>query len=395
MSRAVGRTTPILPLLTVLAACGGSAPMPAADTAAAIAGVSATADLQDEHALLRRGTYTRRNLVSDDQTAVPAEHQDANLVNAWGLDALPTTPWWVADNGTGLSTLYDGEGGAKSLVVSLPGAGGGQQAPSGLVANRSTEFTITMGATTAPARFLFASEDGTIDAWTLTTPPMTSAITVVPADGAIFKGLTIAETRSGARLYATDFHNGVVRVWDGAFHPVTLPAGAFTDRHIPAGFAPFGIRELLGVVVVTYAKQDDAAKDDVKGPGLGFVDAYSTSGRLLARLATRGKLNAPWGLALSPLGFGPHSLRLLVGNFGDGHILSFGLRRERHGDDDLDDDGVYLRDAQGPITVDGLWALSFGTGPASGPGNTLFFTAGPDDEAHGLFGRIDFTPSMP
>src|SRR5512140_810457 len=191
-------------VLPFLAACGGSGPMAASDSTATVAGISATSDLFDDGALRRRGAYLRRDLVSDG--GVPAEHTDPNLVNAWGLDALPTSPWWVADNGTGVSTLYDGEGVARPLVVSLPGAGG-PQAPTGLVANTTTEFVITMGTTTAPARFLFASEDGTIDAWTSTTPATTSALTVADAsaDGAIFKGLAIAETGAGARLYATDF----------------------------------------------------------------------------------------------------------------------------------------------------------------------------------------------
>jgi uncharacterized protein (TIGR03118 family) len=363
------------------------------------------------------GAYAVRNLVSDG--AVAAEHTDANLVNAWGLDALATTPWWVADNGAGVSTLYDGEGIAQPttpgpLVVSLPGAGG-PAAPSGLVANPTGEFSITLGGTTGPAFFLFASEDGTISAWMRTNPISTAAVGVVDESGggAVFKGLALATTRSGARLYATDFHNGVVRVYDGAFGAVTLPAGAFLDPRIPSGFAPFGIRVIEGVVLVTYAMQDADRHDDVAGPGLGFVDAYSTEGRLLARVASRGKLNSPWGMALSPRGFGPHSRRLLVGNFGDGHVISFGLlgdrgrgrdqgrgggdfggggdRGEQH--DDLDDDGFYLRDQAGPIVIDGLWALSFGNGSVAGPTTVLFFTAGPNAEADGLFGRIDFTPS--
>ena len=150
-------------------------------------------------------------------------------------------------------------------------------------------------------------------------------------------------------------------------------------------------------MLVTYAMQDANREDDVQGPGLGFVDAYSLDGRLLARLVSRGKLDAPWGLALAPAGFGRHSFRLLVGNFGDGRIVSYGLHHghgKDHGDQrhDLDDDGVYLQDANGPITIDGLWALSFGNGSVAGPAKALFFTAGPEDEKHGLFGRIDVAP---
>lgn len=389
-----------VPLLA-LCACGGSGSMQAAGPAAAdAAGVAV--DLHDP-GMGRRGMYAQRNLVSDG--AVPAEHTDTNLVNSWGLDALPTTPWWVADNGTGVSTLYNGDGIAQPstapmpLVVTIPGVDGQASAPTGLVANTTTDFPVTLQGTTLPARFIFDTEDGTIAAWTLTSPVSREAVTEVPASmtsGAVFKGLAIASTPFGSRLYATDFHNGMVRVFDGDFHEVTRP-GTFTDRKIPDGFAPFGIRVIRGVVLVTYAKQDADKHDDVAGPGLGFVDAYSEGGTLLARVASRGKLNSPWGLALAPAGFGPQSFRLLVGNFGDGHIVSFGLHREDGHDrgdqrDDMDDDGMYFQGANGPIVIDGLWALSFGNGAAAGPTNALFFTSGPNGEADGLFGRIDFTP---
>jgi uncharacterized protein (TIGR03118 family) len=413
------RTTVVsIPAVTLflLLGCGGGKPMPAGSPAAAAAGVAAA---QGDPAASRHGAYVQRNLVSDG--TVPAEQTDANLVNAWGLDALPTSPWWIADNGQAASTLYDGEGIAQPvspgpLVVSLPGAAG-PAAPTGLVANAGGDFIITLGGATGPARFLFASEDGTLSAWMRTSPVSTSAVVVADAStsGASFKGLALAATPSGSRLYATDFHNGLVRAWDGGFGEVSLPAGAFVDPRIPAGFAPFGIRAIHGVVLVTYAMQDVDRHDDVKGPGLGFVDAYSVDGALLARVASRGKLNAPWGLALAPAGFGPHARRLLVGNFGDGRILSFGVRGD-HGkgrdqarggedggagdgagegsgeDDDLDDDGFTLRDAGGPIAIDGLWGLSFGNGATAGPATALFFTAGPADEAGGLFGRIDFAP---
>jgi len=386
----------ILPVL-LLCACGGSGPGPMQTTnpAASATGVAAdTSMLGRQHA-----AYTERDLVSDGN--VPAEQTDASLVNSWGLDALPTTPWWIADNGAGVSTLYDANGIAQPtspgpLVVQLPGA----SAPTGLVANPGDDFVITLQGVTGPARFLFASEDGVIDAWLKTTPPSLQAVTMIDATSmnAVFKGLALFTGSRGSRLYATDFHNGLVRVYDGAFDDITQP-GQFTDGDLPAGFAPFGIRVIHGIVLVTYAMQDDARHDDVAGPGLGFVDAFSLDGRLLARVASRGKLNSPWGLALAPAGFGRNSFRLLVGNFGDGHIVSFGLHR-RDGRDrgernrDLDDDGAYLESSSGPIVIDGLWALSFGNGSVAGPASTLFFTAGPNHEADGLFGRIDFSPGM-
>jgi uncharacterized protein (TIGR03118 family) len=335
------------------------------------------------------GRYAVRNLVSDG--AVAAEHVDPNLVNAWGLTALPATPWWVSDNGTGVATLYDQDGVAQPqptpLVVALPGAGE-PAAPTGAAANTTSEFVITLDGTTAPARFLFASEDGTVSAWTRPPPPApapTHAVVVVDhaSAGAVFKGLALAATPAGARLYATNFHDAVVEVFDGTFAPVTAP-GAFVDPGIPAGFAPFGIQVAGGAVYVTYAKQDAAGHDDVAGHGLGFVSAFGLDGAFLRRVASRGKLDSPWGLAIAPPSFGPASGHLLVGNFGDGHIVVFPLDA-----DDAEDRGKYLHGLHGRIEIDGLWALEFGNGAAAGPANVLFFTAGPQDESHGLFGRID------
>jgi uncharacterized protein (TIGR03118 family) len=294
------------------------------------------------------------------------------LVNGWGLAALPTSPWWVADNGTDVSTLYTQDGTAVSLVVSVPNA------PTGLVANSGAGFVVGTGS----ARFIFSTEEGKILAWN----PSVGTTAQVVADrgvGAIYKGLAIAD----GRLYATDFHNGRVDVFNSSFTYVPLP-GAFVDPGIPAGFAPFGIQEIGGDIFVTYAKQDADAVDDVQGQGLGFVDQFDTDGVFLQRVVTRGQLNAPWGLALAPtapLDFGRFSGDLLVGNFGDGEINAYAQQS----------DGTYERVGElksanhEPIRIDGLWALQFGHGaPNNGPTNTLFFTAGPDDESHGLLGKI-------
>lgn len=353
------------------------------------------------------GTYAQRNLVSDG--FVPAEHTDANLVNGWGITRGPTTPWWVSNNGTGTSTLYDGEGVARTLVVSVIGAGGQPAAPTGTVFNGTTSFVVSSGGASAAARFLFASEDGTLSGWNPgVPPPPTSTKTVVAVDnsgaGAIYKGLAIAVSSAGPRLYATNFHAGTVEVYDGAFAPVSSP-GAFVDPRLPAGFAPFGIQAIGDSIYVAYAKQDDAKEDEVAGRGLGFVSAFDLDGRFLRRVASRGKLNAPWGLAMAPAaGFGRFSGRLLVGNFGDGSIVGFRLDEDEPGDDDggMDDGGdmeggegdggAYLTGKGGPITIDGLWGIGFGNDSAAGPSTTLFFAAGPDDEHHGLFGRIDFAP---
>jgi uncharacterized protein (TIGR03118 family) len=315
-----------------------------------------------------RNAYVQHNLVSDGTIA--ADHTDGQLVNAWGLTSLPGSPWWVADNETNVSTLYGADGTKRALVVSVPNA------PTGAVSNTSSNFVVGSG----PALFLFSTEEGKVLAWNMSLGTTAQVVADKSGDGAIFKGLAIA----GDRLYATDFHNGQVDVFDGSFGQVNVP-GAFVDPRIPAGFAPFGIQNVDGTIFVTYAKQDADAEDDVAGQGLGFVDAYDTAGTLLGRVATRGQLNSPWGIAMAPASFGRFGGDLLVGNFGDGQINAFAL-----GPNGSFEPRGQLRDESGGVlTIDGLWALQFGKGAANnGPTDTLFFTAGPDDESHGLFGTI-------
>ncbi|MFL6292541.1 MAG: TIGR03118 family protein [Thermoanaerobaculia bacterium] len=317
-------------------------------------------------------SYHRRDLVSDG--GVPAEHLDPDLINGWGLAASATGPWWVAAADSGKSLLYNGEGIKNALVVSVEGE------PTGMVFNGGPRFIIPdVGA----ARFLFASEDGTISAWSPLLVPNTQAVVVVDnsAAEASYKGLAIDSTTAGTLLYAADFHNARVDVFDGAFTPVTV-AGAFTDPNLPAGYAPFGIQTLAGSVYVAYALQDEEGEEEVAGPGLGVVDKYDLAGRLIARVATGGALNAPWGMALAPAGFGRFSGKLLVGNFGNGRINVFDpVTFEPKG---------HLKGTDGKaIVIDGLWGIAFGNGGTAGPATTLFFAAGPDDEEHGLFGRLD------
>src|SRR5438034_10805436 len=262
--------------------------------------------------------YEQHNLVSDG--AVPADLVDAALVNAWGLVASATSPWWVADNGTGLSTLYNGNTGAKlGLTVSVAGA------PTGIVFNGGSGFVVTSGAASGPARFIFATEQGTVLGWNPTVAA-TQAVVAVDnsAGGAVYKGLAIASTVAGDRLYAAHSHAGTVDVFDAGFHPVSA---GFSDAALPPGYAPFGIRNLGGAIYVTYALQDADRRDDVAGVGHGFVNAFDTDGHLLRRVASRGRLNSPWGLALAPADFGQFGGNLLVGNFGDGHINAFDLAR--------------------------------------------------------------------
>lgn len=324
--------------------------------------------------------YKQVNLVSDG--TIPAAHVDPNLVNAWGIAFNPFGAVWVANNHSGTSTLYDGDGNPLSLVVAIPTAttdDGGS--PTGIVYNGSGEFVVTKGALSGPARFIFATEDGVIAAWAPGVDS-THALRIKQAGSAIYKGLAISANGSGGRIYATDFFNARIDVYDGTFQPVTLPPGAFRDPDMPNGFAPFGIQNLQGDIYVTYAKQGPGKEDDVAGPGLGFVDVYTTNGRLLRRVASRGTLNAPWGLAMAPAGFGALRNTLLVGNFGDGRINAFDpVFNFRLG---------YLHGTNHqPIRIKGLWGLAFGNGYQKQSVDTLYFTAGPDDETHGVYGRLD------
>jgi uncharacterized protein (TIGR03118 family) len=319
--------------------------------------------------------FTVHDLVAD--TAGPAPVTDASLVNGWGLSAGPTTPWWVSNNGTNTSTLYSGTGAKIALTVAVPGA------PSGTVYNGSaTDFTISQNGKSGAARFLFSTEGGTILGWSSSV----NAATAIPgvdlsSTGAVFKGLATMSDR----LYATDFHNNRVDVFDSTFAPVTT--APFKDPTLPAGYAPFGIQALAGSIFVTYAKQDSAKMDDVAGNGFGYVDQFTPDGALVARVASGGRKNsppnAPWGLATAPSSSGVFSGDLLVGNFGNGRISAY---QDRSGKWVFK--GQLRLGNQTIVSIDGLWAIAFGNGAAGGPTTTLYFAAGPGGESHGLFGSI-------
>ena len=332
-------------------------------------------------ALADSGRYAVTNLVAD----LPgvAGHTDPNLVNGWGIAMLATSPIWVSNNGTGTSTVYNGSGAAVSppSPVTVPSASGADHGvPTGVTSNPSTNDFLVAGAGTA-ARFLWATEDGAIAAW---NSGPTATIKFVATDGAVYKGLALAGNGAAFRLYAADFHNGKIDVLDNAFNPTATPGG-FVDRGIPPGFAPFNIMNLQGNLYVAYALREKDGDDEVAGSGLGFVDVYDADGFLLSRVASRGKLNAPWGMAIAPAGFGAFSNQLLVGNFGDGTINAYDLKN-----------GTFagqLRASNGhALVIDGLWGIAFGNGFQQQPTDTLFFAAGPDDEGHGLYGRIDPAP---
>jgi uncharacterized protein (TIGR03118 family) len=327
--------------------------------------------------------YVQHNLLSDQ--AGQADLVDPHLVNAWGLSRSATSPWWISDAGTGNSTLYNVGTAIIPMVIAIPGANGQQGAPTGQVRNGGTGFVVTNTTGTSPARFIFAGEDGTISAF------RGNPVVIVidnSASGAVYKGLAIDSITDGKFLYATDFHNGRVDVFDSNWAPVHK-AGAFIDPKLQNGFAPFGIQAIqIGdetQIFVTYAKQDEDAHDDVAGQSLGFVSRFDTDGNFLGRVATRGQLNSPWGIALAPDNFGKFSGHLLVGNFGNGRILAYQMLENGHFEFI---DFLMGTDLQ-PIVIDGLWAIAFGGGaPANGPTNTLFFAAGPDEELHGLFGSL-------
>jgi uncharacterized protein (TIGR03118 family) len=334
--------------------------------------------------------YQVTNLVSDG--FVPAKTPDANLVNPWGIAFSPTSFIWVADNGTGVSTLYTGAGAKNPLVVTVPPPAGGMppSAPTGLVfSNSPSAFPVTPNN---PARFIFSTEDGTISVWSFAVDLHNAIRKVDNSPSAVYKGLAIDSPTMGTRLYATNFRAGKVEVYDSNFSPI-LP-GSFVDPNLPSGYAPFGIKTIGNHVYVTYALQDDKRHDDVAGAGHGFVDVYDLNGNNGTRLISQGVLNSPWGLALAPSDFGPFSNDLLVGNFGDSHINAFdpntgtflGTLRDGHGNP------LFLSAPAGG-SGKGLWALAFGQGGAlNGPTNTLFFTSGVNDEMNGLFGKVQAVP---
>jgi len=332
------------------------------------------------------GSYLQTNIVSDVKGTAPVT--DAKLINPWGIVAGPGTPFWIADNGTGVSTLYTGTGaplpGApRSVTIPTPPgrASDAAGAPTGVVFNGSSGFVVRQGAASGPSLFLFATEDGTIAGW---SPAANAAGAIIAADnsaeGAVYKGLAIATDGPQATLFAANFRENSIDVFDTSFQRVNKP-GSFSDPKIPADFAPFDVATLGGKLFVTYARQNGERHDDVAGAGNGYVDVYDLNGKLLNRLISGGVLNSPWGIALAPAGFGRFGNDLLVGNFGDGKINAFDPVSGKLLGSLNDQDGKTL-------TVEGLWGLAFGNGQNTGDPNTLFFTAGVAGEKHGLLGSL-------
>jgi len=326
-------------------------------------------------------SFSQLNLVTDDQTANSAQITDPALVNAWGLSYSPTGPFWVSDNGTHVSTIYSVNPTTNAtikqgLTVSIPGAGN----VTGQVFNSNSANAFNQDL------FLFVSEDGTISGWRSNLG--TSAETLATGSSAnIYKGVAEAAVSGNNYLYAANFKSGAIDVFKGTSTGLGTSdlAGSFTDPNLPNGYAPFNIQNLNDKLYVTYAEQDPNSPDEVAGAGKGLVSIFDTQGNFIERLASQGTLNAPWGLAIAPSSFGEFAGDLLVGNFGDGTINAFNLTNNHF-------DGQLKGSDGQPLSIDGLWALTLGNGGNAGSSQSIYFSAGPNEEAHGLFGTIAVVP---
>jgi uncharacterized protein (TIGR03118 family) len=355
--------------------------------------------------------YTETVLVSNFNVAHQTPVPDSNLQNPWGLVASPTSPWWVSNNAGGTSTLYDATGLTVSppsvppvaivpingngivTILSAPSQKGALGSPTGILFNgNASVFRLRNGKS---AKFIFVTEDGTVQGWAggpAATIMADNSVKPDSANGAVYKGATIAEIDAKPYILAANFRSGRVDIFDSTFKQVRLgskgpgneerePRAPFEDEAIPDDFAPFNIQGIGPNIYITYAKQDIAKHDPVGGEGLGYVDVFTSEGRLLQRLERGPWLNAPWGIVLAPSDFGEFSHTVLVGNFRGQTIAAFNPLTGRFMGDVLNPSGS-------PLKIDGLWALQFGNGNSAGPAQTLFFTAGPHNEKDGLFGTL-------
>jgi uncharacterized protein (TIGR03118 family) len=325
------------------------------------------------------GPVSVQNLVTDDQTVNPAQIADPALVNPWGVSYFPTGPFWVSDNGSHVSTLYQVNPATnvtnkQGLTVTIPGEG----SVTGQVFNGGSQFNGNP--------FLFVSEDGTISGWRNSLG--TNAETLVALNG-IYKGVTLSTINQNSYLYAANFRNGTVDVVKGAASAPNLSGtGNFTDpdpNHDLTGFAPFNVQNIGDQIYVTYAKQDAAHEDDVAGAGNGVINKFDLQGNFLGRFATGGALNSPWGMVIAPSSFGAIAGDLLVGNFGDGKINVFDPKTGQF-------IGTLTKGDGSDVEIEGLWALIRGNGGSAGSDQNIFFSAGPGDESHGLFGVLSAVP---
>lgn len=344
--------------------------------------------LASVHSVYAQGnSYTQTNLVSD--TAGMAKVTDPNLSNPWGISFFPGSAFWIADNNSGVSTLYDAQGDIQALVVKIPPPNGvaAVAAPTGTVANSTQGFQVTSDGTTGPSLFIFDTEDGTISGWNGNGTNAALAVdNSMGGAGAVYKGLALITNSTGTFLLAANFRAPALEVYDANFK-LTQLAGTFADPTLPAGFAPFGVHVIGSQVVVTYAMQDTAKHDPVNAPGNGFVSLFDLNGNFMRRVASNGNLNSPWGAVMAPASFGAFGGDLLVGNFGDGMINAFDLSSGNF--------IGHLQDANGqPIINLSMWDMVFGAGGTGDP-NTMYFTAGLADEQHGLFATLTANATPP
>lgn len=336
-------------------------------------------------------TFAQSNLISDG--FVPAQQTDKNFINPWGVSHGPGGPLWISDNNTGLTSIDSVSGGVATInvippiTIAPPFPGAGPAAPTGQVFNSFQAEHAFILQDGSPATFLFATEDGTISGWNKAAGTQSIIAVNESQDpsagdesmgvGAVYKGLAIAQTDDGPMLYAANFRHGTVDMFDKNFNHVK----SFTDPNVAKGYAPFNVQVLGDKLFVTYALQDPTKHDDVAGAGHGFVDEYNLEGHLVKRVASGGPLDSPWGLAIAPKSFGAFAGDLLVGNFGDGTINVYNPNNDHFL-------GKLLGASGTPITIGDLWALIPGGGGAGGDPNALYFTAGVQAEAHGLFGSL-------
>jgi uncharacterized protein (TIGR03118 family) len=343
-------------------------------------------------------TFADTALVSNKSEVVAtAATIDANLQNPWGIAVAPGFPFWISDNNSNLSTLYSGAGvqetqtitGSAATGIAIPDSAAGVQAnPTGQIFNGTGGFLIPTSKGQETALFIFDGEGGLISAWAQDSGA--TAVTayddgiVNGANHAVYKGLAIGTVSGVTYLYATDLHNNKVDVFDTNFSKPAVMQGKFVDPNLPAGFVPFGVAALNGQLYVTFAKQDAAMHDEITGAGLGYVDIFDFSGNLVNQFASAGALNAPWGIAIAPAGFGSFGGDLLIGNFGDGTVNIF----SPNGTALATSKGALMAGNGQPLTFPGLWALAFGNGDADKPISTLFYTAGFASQVDGVFGSI-------
>jgi uncharacterized protein (TIGR03118 family) len=344
-------------------------PMAVTIAAAVFCSAAAPAD-----AAPKDSRFIQVNAVSDQPGVAPIF--DPLLVNPWGLALSPTSPIWAANNVSGTATLYRGGGGGTPFTKVALEVTVVNGAPTGQVFNSTTGFQVSTPLGPRPAAFIFDSQTGDVTGWN----PANGSTAVVGAhsDEAIYTGLTMLQTSGGPFLLAADFHHARIDVFDSNWNRIDV-GSAFTDPDLPAGYAPFNVQVLGGAVYVAYALQGEGGEEEVAGHNRGFVDKYTDFGQTVKRIASRGNLNAPWGLAIAPTSFGKYAGALLVGNFGDGKIGAYTDSGEYLG---------FLRNADNEvIAIDGLWALQPGTA-ASGGTDAIWFSAGPDEETHGLLGVL-------